>query len=152
MESNTSPITGQPNEPKKPVIRTLLANKIKVVLQDYHSQYLAGFSTFLNLAGFNVVAGVSSEIDLIVYLNSNTLPDILIINYKSTQPQTLDLARLVKEKYPFLMVIINTQYISELLLNELKCIGIEGFILKAVYDKNQITTTLLTVYNGNKTL
>lgn len=151
MQNNADSIQSQPNEPEKQLNRTLSYN-IQVLLHDYHSQYLTGFCSFLTLAGFNVVAGVGSEIDLMNYLNSNPLPDIVIINYKTTQPKTLNVAKLVRDKYPNVKIVINTQYINLSLLSELNKVGIDGFILKTEYSKTQIIEVLQAVYDGNKSL
>jgi DNA-binding NarL/FixJ family response regulator len=147
MQSNADPIKSQSNEPEKPAIRTLFTNSIKVVVLDYHSQYLEGFCTFLNLIGFNVIWKVQKGMELIKLLATKDLPDILIINYKTTKPKTLIVIKVVKRKYPFIKVIVNTQYASKLLINELEIIGVEAVIMKT-YDKEQITNTLMAIYNS----
>jgi DNA-binding NarL/FixJ family response regulator len=147
MESNTSLIIGHQNEPGKPVFRTPLANSIKVVVQDYHGLYLGALAEMLRFGGFDVIGQAIDEKELMGLLSRNSLPDMVIVNYKTSEPKTLELARVVKEKHPFIKVVINTQYTSKLLLNELKRIGVEGFIIKT-HDKEQITNTLLAVYNG----
>lgn len=151
MESNTSLVVSQPNQPHNPVIHTLFIHKIKVVVLDYHSLYLDGFCTFLNLNGCNVIGRSRTGTELIRLLTTNELPDLTIINYKTTKPKTLIVARVLKRKYPSLKVIINTQYTSKLLQDELDKIGVEGLILKTEYDKKQIIEVLLATYNGNTT-
>lgn len=146
MQNNADPIKSQPNEPERPVTRSLLADKIKVVVQDYHGLYLGALVETLLCSRFDVIGQAVDEMKLMELLSLNILPDIVIVNYKTSNPKTLNLARMVKEKYPFIKVVINTQYTSKLLLNELKRIRVEGFLLKA-YDKEQITNTLLTIYN-----
>jgi DNA-binding NarL/FixJ family response regulator len=150
MQINTDPIKSHPNEQEKPAIHAPLANKIRVIVQDYHGLYLGALVEMLRLGGFDVIERAIDELKLTELLSRNSLPDIVIVNYKTSDPKTLDLARVVKEKHPFIKVVINTQYTSKLLLNELKRIGVEGFIIKT-HDKEQITNTLLAVYNGNTT-
>jgi DNA-binding NarL/FixJ family response regulator len=148
MQNHADPIKSQPNESEKSVVvRSLIADTIKVVVLDYHNLYLNGFCTVLNLIGFNVIGKAQKGMELIRFLATQEQPDILIINYKTTRPKTLIVVKVVKRKYPFIKVIVNTQYTSKLLLNELEIIGVEGFIMKT-YDKEQITNTLLTIYNS----
>lgn len=150
MQGSPDPIQRKPTEPEKSVIDTPFANKIKVVVHDYHGLYLGALVEMLRFGGFDVVGQAIDEMKLMELLSLNSIPDIAIVNYKTSDPKTLDLARLVKERYPFIKVVINTQYTSKLLLNELKRIQVEGFIIKTS-DKEQITNTLLAIYNGNTT-
>ena len=149
MESNTSLIIGQPNEQEKPAIHTPLA-KIRVVVQDYHGLYLGALVEILRFGGFDLIGHAIDEMKLMELLSLNSLPDLVIVNYKTSEPKTLELASAVKEKHPFIKVVINTQYASKLLLGELKRIKVEGFIIKT-HDKEQIINSLLAVYNGNTT-
>lgn len=146
MESNTSLTIGHQNEPEKP-IHTPSADSIKVVVHDYHGLYLGALVEMLRFGGFDVIGQAIDEMKLMELLSCNSLPDIVIVNYKTNEPKTLNLARVVKEMHPFIKVVINTQYTSKLLLSELKRIGIEGFIIKT-HDKEQIANTLLAIYNG----
>jgi DNA-binding NarL/FixJ family response regulator len=152
MQSNANPINSQPNEPDQPAIHTLFINGINIVVLDYHDLYLVGFVAFLQLIGFNVTGKARKGTELLNLLGTNELPDIAIINYKTTQPQTLNVAKLVRDKYPNVKIVINTQYLSLSLLNELNKVGIDGLILKTEYSKQQIIEVLQAVYNGNKAL
>lgn len=148
MSSGDFLAENQSNESVKPVIHTLFRIKIKIMVLDYHDLYLNGFTAILRIMGFNVIGQARDGIELFEILCQNELPDIIIINYKISRPETFNVARLVKEKYVHIKVIINTQYTSRRLLDEMKGIGIEGLILKSVYDNEQINETLFTIYNG----
>jgi DNA-binding NarL/FixJ family response regulator len=147
MENNIDPIKRQPNEPEKPVIHTQLAN-IKVVVQDYHGLYLGGIATVLRSAGFNVIGQVSGVMQLMKILSANNNIDIVIINYKVTKPITLNLAKVVKRNYPYLKIVLNTQYVTTLLFYEMMKIGIEGYFVKGIEDKDEIKNKLLSIYNS----
>jgi DNA-binding NarL/FixJ family response regulator len=142
---NTYDNTGKPEFPTQ-------LDKINVLVLDYHDIYLTGFVLYLKLCGFNVIGFTNKEADFKKLLIRNrSIADIAIVNYKLSKRETLEVARFVKEKYPRIRVVINTQYAGGLLNKKLQAIGIEGVILKTDYNTEQIIKALLSVYQG-KTL
>ncbi|WP_315820990.1 hypothetical protein [Paraflavitalea speifideaquila] len=80
--------------------------------------------------------------------NPTNLPDIAIINYKTSRPVSLDVARWIKEHYPGIKVVINTQFSHRIPVSKLQQIGIEGVIIKAIHSYHEIISALHVVYNG----
>lgn len=134
--------------PAKPELTTPLSNHIKVIVEDYHSLYLEAFSMLLRINGFNVIGQAHNGTQLMESINPNELPDIAIINYKTSKRESLNAAHLIKQHYPVIKVIINTQFNYNIPVDEMKRIGIEGWIIKANHDTSQIIKALHLVYNG----
>ena len=148
MESGTSLVANQPNESSNPEIHTLSPNNVKVMVQDYHSLYLEGFTWTLRQLGFNVIGSSQDATGLIESLHNIGLPDIAIINYKTSSRQTLDLAREVKGNYPEVKVVMNVAANFHVPIDEMKRIGIEGVIYKVHHSTVLFVQALHTVYNG----
>ena len=136
-------------KPVQTEIRSLY-NQIRVVIQDYNDSFLEGFARVLSYSGFNIVGKVSNKQQLMKTLYKDKCVDVIIINYKKTQPKTLNLVRWLKWKYPSMKVIIHTQYTTSMLIKEVQQMGIEGIMLKSIDDLSQIKLKILAAYYGQK--
>ena len=128
-----------------------MPNEIRVMVEDYHCLYLEAFVMFLLHNGFDIVGQANDGIKLIESINPLELPDIVIINYKISKPESLNAARLIKQHHPAIKVIINTQFDYRIPFEEMKEIGIEGLLIKAKHDSPQIIKILYSVYAGEIT-
>ena len=126
-----------------------MPNEIKVMVEDYHCLYLEAFVMFLLHNGFTVIGQAHNGIELMESINPLELPDIVIINYKTSKPESLNPARLIKKLHPGIKVIINTQFNYRIPFEEMKEIGIEGLLIKAKHDSPQIIKILHSVYAGD---
>jgi DNA-binding NarL/FixJ family response regulator len=121
---------------------------IKIIVADCHTDYIEVFIKLLRNSGFNVVGQVPNGAQLIEAINPGNMPDIVVIQYKTSKPETLNAAIWIKKNYPVIKVVINTQFNNNIPFEEIKRLGIEGIIIKANHDEKKIIEILHSVYNG----
>ena len=124
------------------------SNTIKVLVQDYHDIYREAFSKLLRINGINVIGEVQNGIDVIQRIDPTNLPNIAIINYKTSKRESLNAACLIKEQYPVIKIIINTQYNYGIPIDRIKQMGVEGIIIKAVHSTSQMIEVIRLVHSG----
>ena len=103
---------------------------------------------FLLHNGFNVIGQANNGMELLESISPNRLPDIVIVNYKTSRPGTLDSARLIKQRYHDIKVIVNTQFDYCVPIKAMKEIGVEGLLIKAKHNSMQIIQIIHSVYSG----
>lgn len=123
---------------------------IKVLVQDYHDLYREGFIMLLRINGIAVISEVQDGINVIQSINPANLPDIAIINYKTSRRESLNAACLIKQQYPDVKVILNSQYSYSLPIGRIKEIGIEGIIIKAIHSTAQMINAIRLVHSGGR--
>lgn len=136
-----------------PEVNTLTyntSNVIKVLVQDYHDTYREAFITLLRINGIDVIGDVQNGINIIQAINPLNLPDITIVNYKTSNRESLNPACLIKQQYPSIKVIISSQFSYGIPIGRIKAIGIEGIIIKAVHSTAQMIDAIRLVYNGGR--
>jgi DNA-binding NarL/FixJ family response regulator len=136
-----------------PEINTTVNNTptpIKVLVQDYHDLYREGFTMLLRINGIRVIGEVQNSIDIIQAINPINPPDIAIINYKTSKRESLNAACLIKQQYPDIKVIINSQFHYSLPIDRIKEIGIEGIIIKAIHSTVQMINAVRLVHSGGR--
>jgi DNA-binding NarL/FixJ family response regulator len=151
MKRDTSKALYRPSQtPETNPLKSDTSAIIKVMVQDYHDLYREAFITLLRINGINVIADLQNGIDVLDTINPANLPDIAIINYKTSNRQSLNAACSIKEQYPGIKIIINSQYNYGLPIDRIKQIGIEGIIIKAIHSTAQMVDVIHLVYNGDR--
>ena len=146
MERDISKAMYRPSQ--TPDVNTPINSTINVLVQDYHNLYREGFITLLRINGINVVGEVQNGIDVLQVIDPDNLPDIAIINYKTSKRESLNAACLIKEQYPRIKVIINTQFNYSIPVDRIKQIGIEGIIIKVIHSTAEMIKVIRLVHNG----
>lgn len=123
---------------------------VKVLVQDYHDIYRQAFVMLLRINGITVIGEVKNGIDVIQAINPANLPDIAIINYKTSKRESLKAACIIKEQYPGIKVIISSQFSYGIPIDSIKEIGIEGIIIKAIHSTAKMVAVIHLVYNGDR--
>ena len=122
--------------------------EIKVLVQDYHDLYREAFIAVLRINGINVISEIQDGIDILQAITPANQPEIAIINYKTSKRESLNAACSIKERYPHIKVIINSQFNYGLPIDRIIQIGIEGIIIKAIHSTAHVISTIRLVYSG----
>lgn len=120
---------------------------IRVIVADEHRLYREALSKLLSRNGFLVIGTADTPGELLEAISP--LPDIAIVSYKTTRPDTLSTARRLKEQYPQVKVLVITLFNKLLPLNEFIRSGVEGVVIKSDADPLQIVRAIKTIHSGN---
>jgi DNA-binding NarL/FixJ family response regulator len=121
---------------------------IKVTITDDHVAFRSATAKLLTAAGLTIIAATSSSKNLIHAIQSGNVPHIAIINYKTSNPETLWVAVWIKEHYPAIKIILTSLYPVYIPIQQLQEIGIEGLVIKSAIEPGQLVSIIHTVYNG----
>ncbi len=108
------------------------ATRIKVVLVDDHNIVLDGLVSLLQKdESFEVMGAVSSAEAAVELLKKNQ-PDILLTDYSLSGMTGMELARVVKEKYPLVKVILLSMHDEAHIIKAALKQGVDGYMLKNI--------------------
>ncbi len=106
--------------------------RIKVVLVDDHNIVLDGLVSLLQKdESFEVMGAVSSAEAAVELLKKNQ-PDILLTDYSLSGMTGMELARVVKEKYPLVKVILLSMHDEAHIIKAALKQGVDGYMLKNI--------------------
>lgn len=121
---------------------------IRIVVIDDHILLRDMIVDTLNSeSDFNVV-GVSDDAKNSIELCEKLNPDILIMDVcTANNSNGVSYAKLVKENYPYIKIIIMTGILDINFINESKNAGVESFIYKSI-SKDSLIATVRNTANG----
>lgn len=105
---------------------------IRVFIVDDHSIVRNGLRTLLDLEeGIEVVGEAASSIECLDLLKESQ-PNIVFLDLKMPGVSGLEAARIIKDKYPQIKVILLTNYDDQEYVLEALKIGVDSYVLKDV--------------------
>lgn len=120
---------------------------ISVVIADDHPIFLFGLrNTLARYADIEIVATASDGREALDLLETSA-PDLLILDIIMPQMDGIETARLVREKYPSVRILVLSSDSSEQKLTQLVGIGINGFVSKNA-GENEIVQAIRSVAAG----
>ena len=114
---------------------------IKIIVIDDHVLLRDMITDTLNSENDFEIIGVSDDAKNALDLCTNLKPDILLMDVcTANNSNGISYAKLVKEKYPDIKIIIMTGVLDINFINESKNAGIESFIYKSISKPSLIAT------------
>lgn len=109
---------------------------LRLVIADDHPLLIGGLKKVLEeMENVKVVACVENGLQLISALRK-TPADMILLDLQMPKMDGIDSLRLIKKDFPKLKIIIFTNYGQARLINEIKTLGADGYLLK---DSTSIT-------------
>lgn len=101
-----------------------------IVLVDDHSLLRQGLAQLVQSLGFSVIFEADDGKEFIEKLNSNTLPDVVLMDINMPEMDGFETAQWLKQNHPDIKVLALSMYDNEnSIIRMLKC-GAKGYILK----------------------
>lgn len=119
-----------------------------ILIADDHQLFNAGLHTLLTFEGapFRVVDQVFHGADVLPAIH-RSCPDILLLDINLPGRTGLDIARQVVSEFPSVRVVIISMYSYQKFVDELKAIGVAGYLLKSA-SQPELIACLQSVLNG----
>lgn len=107
-------------------------NKKQLILVDDHSLYRIGLRDIITeyIPQVTLVAEYGSGEELLKNLHDDLLPDLLLLDVVMPGMNGIETARIVREKYPEIKIIMLSAEVSKKYLEELLKIGVNGYLSK----------------------
>jgi DNA-binding NarL/FixJ family response regulator len=111
-----------------------------VLIADDHQLFNEGLRTLLTFEGtpFKVVEQVYTGADVIPAIQV-WRPDVVLLDINMPQRTGLDIARQVVREFPAVRVVIISMYSYQKFVDELKQMGVAGYLLKSASQQELIT-------------
>jgi DNA-binding NarL/FixJ family response regulator len=120
-----------------------------IILADDHQIILDGLRSMLNGHRlFRVVATANNGNDLLKNIDIFQ-PDLVISDIEMPGLNGFDAAKLIRERYPQLKIIILSMYKEPSLIKKLIAIGVDGYLIKTS-DQEELIAGILQVIKGQK--
>jgi DNA-binding NarL/FixJ family response regulator len=94
-----------------------------------------------------VIAEVGDGLELIDYLDKNSLADMVILDISLPKMRGIEATKKIKEKYPEIKVLILTMHKAKEYMNQALAIGANGYLLKQEID-SELVAAISTIRNG----
>ncbi|GAB3909224.1 response regulator transcription factor [Larkinella knui] len=119
-----------------------------ILIADDHQLFNDGLRTLLTFEGspFKVIEQVYSGSDVIPAIHLVN-PDLVLLDINLPNRNGLDIARQVASDFPSVQVVIISMYSYRKFVDELKKIGVAGYLLKSA-SKQELIACLQNVMKG----
>lgn len=128
----------------------MMKKRPSILFVDNDALYCSVLSSYL--AKYSIVTTGIVKHDLTEVSNalSIQLPSIVVVSYKSTQPQTMNTVWWIRCHYPCLLVVIFTQYSSLHTVRICKSVGVTSLVIKSDYPPQKILGVLCAAQEGRR--
>lgn len=120
---------------------------VKLYLVDDHRIFVEGVANLLsNVPGIRVAGWGNSAAEALAWLQLHEA-DVLVTDIEMPVTTGIELARIVKEKYPATKVIALSMFDKKEIVRELLGTGAEGYLLKDI-EKKELVEAIMEVHGG----
>jgi DNA-binding NarL/FixJ family response regulator len=121
-----------------------------ILIADDHQLFNDGLRTLLTFEGspFKVVGQVYTGDDVILAIHQ-LQPDVVLLDINMPHRNGIDVARQIVRDYPTVRVVIISMYNYQKFVDELKEIGVAGYLLKSA-SQQELISCLQSVIPGGR--
>ncbi len=120
---------------------------IRIAIADDHQLMIDGIKTALADNPEIIIVGEAKNGLEIIEISKTNKPDIIILDISMPELDGLDAAKIIKEKFNHIKIIILTQFSEKRFMRYFQKIGVEGYLLKEC-EKIELIEMIKSVYNG----
>lgn len=124
---------------------------IRIMIVDDQSLIRDGLAMILNLRPELEVVGTASDGDEVVQKVKQLQPEIILMDIRMPRMNGVEGTRLVREKFPYIKVLMLTTFSDSELIFEALEQGASGYLLKDM-ETDAIVQAILTVHGGGAVL
>lgn len=124
---------------------------IRIMIVDDQSLIRDGLAMILNLRPELEVVGTASDGDEVVQKVKQLQPEIILMDIRMPRMNGVEGNRLVREKFPYIKVLMLTTFSDSELIFEALEQGASGYLLKDM-ETDAIAQAILTVHSGGVVL
>jgi DNA-binding NarL/FixJ family response regulator len=126
-------------------------NPIQIFIADDHRLVLDGLATLIqSIDGFELAGKFNSGKDLLDSLvDSQTLPDICLVDIEMPGMDGIETVKKLRTKYPLLKIIALTMHEEVHFVNRMITAGVNGYLLKNI-DRDVFEKCIQRIFNGEE--
>lgn len=120
---------------------------IKVAVVDNHKLFRSGLIPIIdNFKGMKVVIDADGGESLFKKMK-DTVPDVILLDIKMPDISGMDVARILRKKFPKVKIIMLTMYEHPSMVTSLYKIGVHGYLLKST-DPEEVEKAIHSVVDA----
>ncbi|MGB0523883.1 MAG: response regulator [Flammeovirgaceae bacterium] len=123
--------------------------KTKLIIVDDHGLLLDSLAQMFNREPNLEVIGVATNGNELLELLTDQQPDIVILDIDMPGMDGIDTTRMLRKKYPALKIIISTMYNTQVFVQLLMQLGVNGYVLKKSKTKELLTAINVVKEGGS---
>lgn len=125
-----------------------MKNVIQIIIADDHYLFVDGLKLLLkNETDIAIMDVAGNGKELLDILESATA-DVILLDINMPVINGLEAARMIRQRKPYLKLIILSTYNDGHLIEKAKSIGVNGYLLKTT-NKDELLQTIRLVYTGH---
>ncbi|OEK58999.1 response regulator [Staphylococcus equorum] len=124
----------------------------RIILVDDHHIVRQGLEFLLSTVDdIDVVGGFSDGKSFFEYLETNELPDIVLLDLVMPEMNGIEITEMMKKSYPEVKILVLTSYVDDEHVISAIDKGADGYEMKDV-EPDQLIKTIKKVLSGEKTI
>ncbi|WP_419795888.1 response regulator transcription factor [Staphylococcus equorum] len=124
----------------------------RIILVDDHHIVRQGLEFLLSTVDdIDVIGGFSDGKSFFEYLETNELPDIVLLDLVMPEMNGIEITEMMKKSYPEVKILVLTSYVDEEHVISAIDKGADGYEMKDV-EPDQLIKTIKKVLSGEKTI
>ncbi|MDG0844100.1 response regulator transcription factor [Staphylococcus equorum] len=124
----------------------------RIILVDDHHIVRQGLEFLLSTVDdINVIGGFSDGKSFFKYLETNELPDIVLLDLVMPEMNGIEITEMMKKSYPEVKILVLTSYVDDEHVISAINKGADGYEMKDV-EPEQLIKTIKKVLSGEKTI
>ena len=124
-----------------------MGGAIKLLIVDDHRIVLDGLKSLFDQDDQFEIIGLASSAEEALRFLQNRMPDILLTDYRLPGLTGLELAMVVKQKFPSIKRVILSMHDEALLVKQILKEGIDGYLLKSI-QQSELKMALHQIMDG----
>ncbi|MGX5790852.1 response regulator [Staphylococcus equorum] len=124
----------------------------RIILVDDHHIVRQGLEFLLSTVNdIDVIGGFSDGKSFFEYLETNELPDIVLLDLVMPEMNGIEITEMMKKSYPEVKILVLTSYVDDEHVISAIDKGADGYEMKDV-EPDQLIKTIKKVLSGEKTI
>ena len=124
----------------------------RIILVDDHHIVRQGLEFLLStVVDIDVIGGFSDGKSFFEYLETNELPDIVLLDLVMPEMNGIEITEMMKKSYPEVKILVLTSYVDDEHVISAIDKGADGYEMKDV-EPDQLIKTIKKVLSGEKTI
>lgn len=124
-----------------------MENQIKIIIADDHPLMIDGIkNALIDCSEIKIIGEAKNGLEAIELVKSKK-PDLALLDIRMPELDGLDAAKILKEQFSQLKIIILSQYGERGFIRRCQKIGIDGYLIKGCGSK-ELISTIKNIHNG----
>lgn len=121
----------------------------KIIIVDDHTLFRVGLKSVITerMANVSILAEYGSGKELLVHLENNMVPNIILLDIIMQEISGIELVRIIKKHFPDIKILMISSEISTDTILELLNIGIDGYLSKFAVQED-LVSAISTIMQG----